>query len=88
MLSWLHGWEGAQPGFGYQLVCTTHPTSCPTAGSSVQSSGTYHFTLAYITGEPGIFLFEPVHFDSIQIQRIYLVLTILPIQWQALRFHL
>ena len=37
---------------------------------------------------PGFLLFEQIHLDSIQIQMIYLVPTILTIQWRALKFQL
>lgn len=37
---------------------------------------------------PGFLLFEQIHLDSIQIQMIYLVPTILTIQWKALKFQL
>lgn len=37
---------------------------------------------------PGFLLFEQIHLDSIQIQMIYLVPTILTIQWKALKLQL
>lgn len=37
---------------------------------------------------PGFLLFEQIHLDSIQIRMIYLVPTILTIQWKALKLQL